>query len=566
MSSREHQITMPEFDKKDDEMFRILQEKNAQEEEKTSSNGQGHGSNPVAKIQRVPDVMKAETNKLLKVDYFVPKAIAIGPIHAHSKNVFVGEALKLTWAAKYLDGLDGKKLLKEIRGEIESLMEKFDEKCLDKDENTLARMLFVDGCAMLQFIYSFVWDDIVKQLKINAAQATLVQQDLFLLENQIPLRVLEIIMHGGKNKQQKEKEKEQKEEDYEKLNMMQSAVQMFKSDSKLDSKILTNMETAVQIFIHLSNLSTASRPDSSLKFDGVVHLLDLLRRSLLDDSAQSDVFSRSAFNCLLVKFPVFIIFKLPLYVLCFLVCLAATLVVTFFYIIYRFIHFLKRSANPPSPYLEFVCCCKLICLRIGGFGGPKIPITRRTFRNVQELKAAGIELKPSKSRCLKEVSFSSGLFGGCLRLCPILVDKSTAGKLLNLIAYEMSPDYHCKITEDSKSFDYRISSYLSFLDSLIDNEQDVKDLRAANILRHRLSSDKEVAELFNNIGPNSVADDEYGYVNSEIQEYYESKIRIWITEFRQEYLSSPWTLLALIAAAAALGLTAAQTYFAINPR
>ncbi|KAL5564832.1 hypothetical protein UlMin_027996 [Ulmus minor] len=193
-------------------------------------------------------------------------------------------------------------------------------------------------------------------------------------------------------------------------------------------------------------------------------------------------------------------------------------------------------------------------------GSLRRPIGRRSFRNVQELKAAGIELKPSK-----KVSFSSGLFGGCLRLRPILVNNLTAGKLVNLVAYEMCPDYHCKITEDRKK--YGISSYLSFLDSLVDNEQDVKDLRAAHILRHRLSSDKEVADLFNNISRISVADDDaYGNVNAKIQEYYERKIRIWIAEFRHAYLRSPWTLLALLAAATALGLTATQVHYAIHPR
>ncbi|KAL5564828.1 hypothetical protein UlMin_027992 [Ulmus minor] len=196
-------------------------------------------------------------------------------------------------------------------------------------------------------------------------------------------------------------------------------------------------------------------------------------------------------------------------------------------------------------------------------GSLKSPIGRCSFHNVQELKVAGIELRPAKSRCLTEVSFSSGLFeGACLRLSPILVDKSTAGKLLNLVAYEMCRDYDCG---ENRS----IRSYLSFLDSLIDSDQDVKDLRAAKILRHRLSCDAEVAEWFNNnFSPVSEAYYGYGKMISEIEDYYqrESKIRIWINEFRQEYLRSPWTLLALIAAAAILGLTAAQTYFTINPR
>ncbi|KAL5564835.1 hypothetical protein UlMin_027999 [Ulmus minor] len=579
MSSGEHQITMPGFDQqKDKVMFGKLQDK-MQEGNEISSNGQGQGRSQVPKIQRIPKVMKDENHRYWE-KYFKPSVIAIGPIHADSKNLSEGEGLKLMWAAKYMDGLNKEKILDDIRCEIESLMGCFDEKCLDKDAiaasrdeyvyGTVARMLFVDGCAMLQFIYSFVWDDFMKNLKINAAQATLVQQDLFLLENQIPFRVLQIIMDGGKNKQQTEREEEIKkiESDYEKLKKMGKAVQMFNSDYDKPEK----METAVQMFIHLSNMSTASRPEISLKsFDGVVHLLDLLRRSvLLDDrySAPSDDCCNWAFNCLFsfVKFSVSVIFKLPLYVLCFLVCLACIIVFIFYDIICNFIDFLKNGASYCRKYLEIFCSLPTLFMIIVGLASLKSPIARRSFRNVQELKTAGIKLKPSKGRCLKEVSFSSGLLGGCLRLCPILVDKSTAGKLLNLIAYEMCPDYHCKTTEDSEMYDYRISSYVSFLDSLIDNEQDVKDLRAAHILRHRLSSDADVAELFNKISPISVADDAYGNVISEIQEYYEGTIRIWITEFRREHLSSPWTLLALVAAAAALGLTAAQTYFAINPK
>ncbi|KAL5564425.1 hypothetical protein UlMin_027589 [Ulmus minor] len=551
-------------------MFQKLTEKKEQSKTDTEGSKSDEKNSKVTQIQRVPKVMKAEKNKSWEKKYFKPKAIAIGPIHADSKNLSEGKELKLMWAAKYLDGLDPKKIFEDARGKLELLKGHFNEECWDKDakdvNRTLARMLFVDGCAMLQFIYSFVWDDdFMKHLNINAAQATLVQQDLFLLENQIPFQVLVIIMDG--KKEQTEKEQEQKD------------------------KERTKMETAIQMFIHMSNMSTAAAASSpklnlggevhplnllqqsssppKLNLADAVHLLDLLRQSLLHDhcSPPSDDFShRSALNCRrsFVKYSVFVIFKLPFYVLRFLVRLAAIIVLIFFFLIYVLINFLKNRDCELTKILLaamvtllFIACCSK---------KSESPTTRRSFRNLQELKAAGIELKPSKSRCLKEVSFRPGKFGGCLRLCPILVDKSTAGKLLNLIAYEMCPDYHCKTSKDSKSYDYGISSYLSFLDSLIDNEQDVKDLRAANILKHRLSSDKEVADLFNNINYISVADDAYGKVNSEIQKYYEETIRIWITDFRREHLSSPWTLLALIAAAVALGLTATQTYFAINPR
>lgn len=121
---------------------------------------------------------------------------------------------------------------------------------------------------------------------------------------------------------------------------------------------------------------------------------------------------------------------------------------------------------------------------------------KRTFRNIQDLKAAGIEVEPSETCSLRDVSFSSFCFAGYLRLPPLIVDDSTGRKLLNLVAFEMCPDKFQ--TNDG------VTSYVYFLDSLIDNEEDAKDLRMATIFRNRLSSDAEVAKIFNEIGTDLV--------------------------------------------------------------
>ena len=51
--------------------------------------------------------------------------------------------------------------------------------------------------------------------------------------------------------------------------------------------------------------------------------------------------------------------------------------------------------------------------------------------------------------------------------------------------------------------DSAITSYISFLDSLIDEANDVKMLRKAGILYNCLGSDEEVARVFNEIGTRS---------------------------------------------------------------
>ena len=74
---------------------------------------------------------------------------------------------------------------------------------------------------------------------------------------------------------------------------------------------------------------------------------------------------------------------------------------------------------------------------------------------------------------LKDIFFSTLLCFGFLWLPPIIVDDSTRPKFFNLIAYEMCSDFNN---------DYGVISYISFLDSLIDEANDVKELRKAGIL------------------------------------------------------------------------------------
>ena len=105
-------------------------------------------------------------------------------------------------------------------------------------------------------------------------------------------------------------------------------------------------------------------------------------------------------------------------------------------------------------------------------------------------------MKRGNNSYLSNISFiKQFLFRGQLHLPPIVVDDSTRPKFLNLIAYEMCLDF---------KNDFGVTSYISFLDSLIDEANDVKMLRKARILRNVLGSDEEVAKLFNEIGTDLV--------------------------------------------------------------
>ena len=91
----------------------------------------------------------------------------------------------------------------------------------------------------------------------------------------------------------------------------------------------------------------------------------------------------------------------------------------------------------------------------------------RSFRNIKELRAAGIHLQPSGTRFLRDISFNSYFFYGCLKLPPTIIDDLTKPKFLNILAYEMCPD---------APNDYAVTSYIYFLYELIDHADDVKDV------------------------------------------------------------------------------------------
>ena len=128
----------------------------------------------------------------------------------------------------------------------------------------------------------------------------------------------------------------------------------------------------------------------------------------------------------------------------------------------------------------------------------------------------------------------------------LLMTQRARPKFLNLIAYALCPDY---------KNDLEVTSYISFL----------KELRKAGVLYNVLGSDEEVAQLFNEIGTDLVPNPEtYKDVKGQMQEYYDNKCMTWIAQVIHDHFSSPWTILAFCGVLLGLGLTAAQTWYAVD--
>ena len=146
-----------------------------------------------AKIQKVIFLLRDHKQF---VKYFEPRVAAVGPIHHGKPKYQLGEEYKLVLASKFVE-LSGKginSLYVAAEMEIKQLRECFEEEVTKNyDDEALAWMLFVDGCAILQYIFCAA-NNKFNELNIKIDSVAFAQQDLFLLENQVPYRLLKLLM------------------------------------------------------------------------------------------------------------------------------------------------------------------------------------------------------------------------------------------------------------------------------------------------------------------------------------------------------------------------------------
>ncbi|XVE95817.1 hypothetical protein REPUB_Repub02eG0166000 [Reevesia pubescens] len=436
-------------------------------------------------IQRVTSMLGG--NKDFK-KYFKPRVIAIGPLHHDDPDLQGAEKLKFKLAAHFIKKhrVERKILYNKIKMEIANLKKCYDPKEIQRycdDDEKLTWMFFLDGCAVLQAIYlqhaPVVEKDTSSELNIKNDLLTFLYLDLFLLENQLPYRVLELLISGE--------------------NIFKDSIKRF-----IDDNVMTPAEMKKEQQWQKQQQKRGKQQQKQGKQQKrqeerePAHLLGLLRARLLVTKEEK----KSLFQS----------------------CGCQRL--------FRYIISLSYNQNKIRSHHS------------------------HTFRNVKELREAGIWLRPSETSCLKDISFKRVCCVGKLRLPPITVDDSTGPKFMNLIAYEMCPDF---------DNDFAVTSYICFLDSLIDEAEDVKALRDAGILHNGLGSDEEVAKLFNKMNTDLVPSPSiYSGVKMQIQNHCKN---MWITYAAQAYhthFRSPWTFLAFVGAIAALLLSALQTYYTIH--
>ncbi|XP_061954125.1 uncharacterized protein LOC133676475 [Populus nigra] len=504
-------------------------------EVKDTKNNQPFGP----KIPKVSDKLRNENKEC-----YSPLMVSIGPYHSpgHHNNLREAEILKVSMARQFIldSGKNIELMYSEVEEAIQSAREFYNEiDIIGCDDEQFTRMMFLDGCFILQFIHCVTHN--YENLEMTDRQVAGVKRDLLLLENQIPFPVLKSL----------------------------TSLRYEKDGTNHGMKHVNDF-----LFFHILNQKDQPLRTRKLIWFTVCFLLImflptvLLRRSI-----------HYRYNHVQVFFSMMLSFALM--ELCLLIR------AWFLWLL------LRRKGRQASGYdsqwqpekesahlLQHLyslfigsqgksssgrCghCLSYLATCLKKFFPTKCkPVAQERrghylYYTAKELKKVGIHFMSSQTSALTDVKFKSSFFYGTLKLPSITIDESTRPMLFNLVAYETSAALN----------PLWVTSYICFMDSLIDDADDVKELRSKGIIINFHGPDQQVADLFNHMGSFLEPDTSvYNDVKREINEQCESIVKKWVAQWQQPYFHSPWAFIAFAAAAVGVALAATQTYYAMHPR
>ncbi|XP_010503685.1 PREDICTED: UPF0481 protein At3g47200-like [Camelina sativa] len=173
---------------------------------------------------------------------------------------------------------------------------------------------------------------------------------------------------------------------------------------------------------------------------------------------------------------------------------------------------------------------------------------------VTELREAGIKFKRRKTDRFWDIQFRNGY----LEIPKLLIHDGTKSLFSNLIAFEQC---HIESSND-------ITSYIIFMDNLIDSSEDVSYLHYCGIIEHWLGSDSEVADLFNRLCQEVAFDPQHSYLSqlsNKVDRYYSRKWNVLKAILKHKYFNNPWAYFSFFAALVLLVLTLFQSFFTAYP-
>ncbi|KAG6658293.1 UPF0481 protein At3g47200-like [Carya illinoinensis] len=228
----------------------------------------------------------------------------------------------------------------------------------------------------------------------------------------------------------------------------------------------------------------------------------------------------------------------------------------FIEVVFHYFHFLNTQNMPPNPeqfngILHFVDLIRIFYLP----RRERLPEGQTDSRVEKiccatQLAEAGLTFKKSESLCYLDLKYHEGV----LEIPPFTIDGTTEILARNLMALEQ-----CHYPTQAY-----ITDYFFLLDFLIDTGKDVALLADKKILVNGMGDDN--ATFINNLGTNvqySSMNSEYCRLCRDLAKFQNDSWNRWKAIFKRDYVSTPWKIVATIAAILLLAFTLTQAVCSI---
>lgn len=190
----------------------------------------------------------------------------------------------------------------------------------------------------------------------------------------------------------------------------------------------------------------------------------------------------------------------------------------------------------------------------GGGSTVDIPPTRDELKvpSVADLHSAGVKFLATDGD-LTSIHFDTKT--ATLYLPKVRLDNNSEVILRNLVAFEASAAPGALI----------FTRYTDFMNGMIDTVEDVKLLRSSGIIYNHLANDAKVASLWNGMGK-CVKLTKVKYLDkviADVNTHYNRRWSVAITEYVNKYIFGSWQFLTLLAAGILLLLTCLQAFCSV---
>ncbi|KAK2633060.1 hypothetical protein EUGRSUZ_L00678 [Eucalyptus grandis] len=155
--------------------------------------------------------------------------------------------------------------------------------------------------------------------------------------------------------------------------------------------------------------------------------------------------------------------------------------------------------------------------------------------NLLALEKKGIKFINREVESFMYIQFKDGT----LDIPRLVILEMATSLFLNLGAFEQC---HFNCSND-------ITTYMFFMDNLIDSAEDVRHLHDCGIIRHGLKSDAEVTDFFNQICREVVLVSSHGYLfdlSKDVDTYSSNTWNGWIAILELKSFCNPWSIISLI--------------------